>query len=144
MLSKTETVLAALKARLESIPSVTVERNSAVPETVPASGLIVLRDGDAGEPEQALGGFANTYYSHRVEIEVYVSEGDAAARDAAFDVLLQEIGVVLEADPMLGGLAFGMTYGRPDPAIEPVTGAQAFKTGVIELEIDYEAPSPLG
>lgn len=144
MPSKTETVLAALKARLESIPSVTVERNSAVPETVPASGLIVLRDGDAGEPEQALGGFANTYYSHRVEIEVYVSEGDAAARDAAFDVLLQEIGVVLEADPMLGGLAFGMTYGRPDPAIEPVTGAQAFKTGVIELEIDYEAPSPLG
>jgi hypothetical protein len=144
MLSKTETVLAALKARLESIPSVTVERNSAVPETVPASGLIVLRDGDAGEPEQALGGFANTYYSHRVEIEVYVSEGDAAARDAAFDNLLQEIGVVLEADQTLGGLAFGMTYGRPDPAIEPVTGAQAFKTGVIELEIDYEAPSPLG
>ena len=144
MPSKTETVLAALKARLESIPSVTVERNSAVPETVPASGLIVLRDGDAGEPEQALGGFANTYYSHRVEIEVYVSEGDAAARDEAFDVLLQEIGVVLEADQTLGGLAFGMTYGRPDPAIEPVTGAQAFKTGVIELEIDYEAPSPLG
>jgi hypothetical protein len=144
MLSKTETVLAALKARLESIPSVTVERNSAVPETVPASGLIVLRDGDAGEPEQALGGFANTYYSHRVEIEVYVSEGDAAARDEAFDVLLQEIGVVLEADQTLGGLAFGMTYGRPDPAIEPVTGAQAFKTGVIEVEIDYEAPSPLG
>ena len=144
MPSKTETVLAALKARLESIPSVTVERNSAVPETVPASGLIVLRDGDAGEPEQALGGFANTYYSHRVEIEVYVSEGDAAARDEAFDVLLQEIGVVLEADQTLGGLAFGMTYGRPDPAIEPVTGAQAFKTGVIEVEIDYEAPSPLG
>ena len=142
--SKAEQVLEALKARLESIPTVTVERNSAVPETVPEGGLIVLRDGDAGEPEQALGGFANTYYSHRVEIEAYVSEGDAAARDAAFDALLQEIGVVLEPDPTLGGLAFGMTYGRPEPTVEPVSGAPAFKTGVIELEIDYEAPSPLG
>ncbi|NIP87759.1 MAG: acyl-CoA transferase [Gammaproteobacteria bacterium] len=137
-------MLEALRARLGSIPSVTVQRNTAVPETVPASGLIVLRDGDAGEPEQALGGFADSYYSHRVEIEVYVSEGDVAARDAAFDALLQEIGIVLEADPTLGGLAFGMTYGRPDPTIEPASGALAFKTGVIELEIDYEAPSPLG
>jgi len=61
-----------------------------------------LRDGDPGEPEQALGGFGSTYYQHAVEIEVYVGEGDAAVRDAAFDDLLQQIGAALEIDPTLG------------------------------------------
>ena len=99
-----------------------------LPEKVPDGGLIILRDGDPGEPEQALGGFGNAYYQHAVEIEVYVEEGDAAARDAAFDALLQQIGAALEADPTLGGLAFGLTYGRPEPAIEAVAGAPAIKT----------------
>jgi hypothetical protein len=113
-------------------------------ENAPKKGVGGKRINPSNFPEQALGGFADSYYSHRVEIEVYVSEGDPTVRDAAFDALLQEIGIVLEADPTLGGLAFGMTYGRPEPTIEPVSGAPAFKTGVIELEIDYEAPSPLG
>ena len=97
------------------VPDAVVQRNSVLPERVPAGGLIILRDGDPGEPEQALGGFGNAYYQHAVEIELYVEEGDAAARDAAFDDLLQQIGVALEADPSLGDLAFGLTYGRPEP-----------------------------
>jgi hypothetical protein len=56
------------------------------------------------EPEQALGGFGNAYYQHAVEIEVYLEEGEAAARDAAFDALLQQMGIALEADPTLGDL----------------------------------------
>jgi hypothetical protein len=36
---------------------------------------------------------------------VYVEQGDAAARDAAFDLLLQQIGAALQADPTLGGIA---------------------------------------
>src|SRR5919112_1773875 len=103
--SKAEQVLEALEALLETVPGVAVERNSVLPEKVPAGGLIILRDGDPGEPEQALGGFGNVYYQHAVEVEVYVEHGDAAARDAAFDDLLQQIGVALEADPTLGGLA---------------------------------------
>ena len=90
--SKAEQVLDAMKALLETVPDAVVERNSALPEKVPAGGLIILRDGDPGEPEQALGGFGSTYYQHAVEIEVYVEEGDAALRDAAFDDLLQQIG----------------------------------------------------
>jgi hypothetical protein len=90
--SQAELVLAAIKASLETIPDAIVERNSALPEKIPAGGLIILRDGDPGEPEQALGGFGSTYYQHAIETEVYLEEGDAAARDAAFDALLQEIG----------------------------------------------------
>jgi hypothetical protein len=103
--SKAEQVLEAIKALLETVSGAAVERNSVLPEKVPAGGLIILRDDDPGDPEQALGGFGSVYYQHAVEIEVYIEEGEAAARDTAFDDLLQQIGVALEADPALGGLA---------------------------------------
>jgi hypothetical protein len=118
--SKAEQVRERIKVLLETVAGATVQRNSVLPEKIPNGGLITLRDGDPSEPEQALGGFGSTYYQHAVEIEVYLEEGDAAARDAAFDSLLQQIGVALEADPTLGGLAFGVTYGRAEPAIEAV------------------------
>jgi hypothetical protein len=103
----------------------------------------LLRDGDPGEPEQALGGFGNTYYQHGIEIEVYVEEGDAAARDAAFDALLQQIGAALETDPTLGGLVFGLTYGRPETAIEAIAGAPAIKSATLSVTVDYETSAPL-
>ena len=60
--SKTEQVLDALKALLETVPDAVVDRNSVLPEKIPDGGLIILSDGDPGEPEQALGGFGSTYY----------------------------------------------------------------------------------
>ena len=67
--SKAEQVLDALRSRLEMVPAAAVERNGVLPERIPAGGLLILRDGDPGEPEQALGGFGSTYYQHAVEIE---------------------------------------------------------------------------
>jgi hypothetical protein len=141
--SKVEQVLEALRAVLETVPGAAVERNSVLPEKVPAGGLIIVRDGDPGEPEQALGGFGNAYYQHAVEIEIYVEEGDAAARDAAFDALLQQIGTRLDADPRLGGLGFGLTYGRPEASIEAVAGAPAIKSATLSVTVDYETAAPL-
>ena len=141
--SKAEQVLDALKALLETVPEAVVERNSVLPEKIPDGGLVILRDGDPGEPEQSLGGFAGAYYQHAVEIEVYAEEGDAAARDAAFDDPLQQIGTALEADPTLGDLAFGLTYGRPEPSIEAVAGAPAIKSGTLNVTIEYETETPL-
>jgi hypothetical protein len=109
--SKAEQVLDALRTLLATVPAAAAERNSVLPEKMPDGGLVILRDGDPGEPEQALGGFGSPYYQHAVEIEIYVEEGSTAARDAAFDDLLQQIGAALESDPTLGGVAFGMTYG---------------------------------
>jgi hypothetical protein len=142
--SKAEQVLDALKTLFETVPAALVERNSVLPEKVPAGGLIILRDGDPGEPEQALGGFGNAYYQHAVEIEIYIEEGDAAARDVAFDDLLQQIGAALEADPTLGGVAFGLTYGRPEPSIEAVAGAPAIKSATLTVAVDYESATLLG
>jgi hypothetical protein len=50
--SKAEQVLEAVKALLESVPGAVVERNNVLPGKVPAGGLIILRDGDPGEPDR--------------------------------------------------------------------------------------------
>ena len=142
--SKAEQVLEAMKTLLETVSGAVVERNSALPKEVSAGGLIILRDGDPGAPEQALGGFGSAYYQHAVEIEAYVEEGDAVLRDTAFDDLLQQIGAALDADPTLGGLAFGLTYGRPEASIEAVSGAPAIKSATLIVSVDYETAAPLG
>jgi hypothetical protein len=48
-----ETILAALHARLSALPA-TVLRGDVLPERVPAEGLLILRDGEPGEPEVTL------------------------------------------------------------------------------------------
>ncbi len=143
MPSKSEQVLTALTDRLRTVPDATVERNTAVPAKIPPGGLVVLRDGDPGEPDTALGGFGGAYYSHRVEVEVHVQEADPAARDTAFDDLVVAVGTALEADPDLGGLVFGIRYGRPTTDLEPIDGAPAIKSGVIEITVEYESDAPL-
>ena len=143
-MTKTEQVLGAIKALLITVPNAKIERNTAVPERIPAGGLVVLRDGDPGVPDTALGGFGGIYYSHDVGIELYVEEGDAGARDATFDTLVQAVGTALESDPTLGGLAFGMSYSRPEIDTEAVIGAPAIKHGILTVAVEYETDSPLG
>jgi len=45
-----ETILTALHARPKSLPA-TALRGEVLPERVPPKGLMILRDGDPGEPE---------------------------------------------------------------------------------------------
>ncbi len=144
MHSKTEQALEALKGLLVTVPGAKIERNTVVPEKIPTGGLIVLRDGDPGEPDTALGGFGGVYYSHSIEVELYIEEGDATVSDAAFDTLVQSVGTILETDPTLGGLVFGMSYARPETDTEAVAGAPAIKTGTIIVTVEYETTSPLG
>jgi hypothetical protein len=114
--SKAEQILDALKALFETLPDAVVERNSVLPEKIPDGGLIILRDGDPGEPEQALGGSGN---------------------------LLQQIGAALETDLTLSGLAFRSPNGRPEAAIEAIAGAAAIKSATLTVTVDYEAEAPL-
>jgi hypothetical protein len=77
------------------------------------------------------------------ELRRHVDEGHYAARDAAFDALLQPIGVALDADPTLNGRAFGLTYGRPETSIEAVAGAPAIKAATLIVTVDYETATLL-
>ncbi len=142
--SKTESILTAMVSVLGTLSNVKVARNTAVPEQIPSGVLIIVRDGIADEPEQPLGGFGGVYCRQDVEIEIYVENGDAVLRDATFDSTLQQIGTVLDADPTLGGLAFGLTYGRPEIDIEAVIGGPAIKAGTLIVAIEFEADTPLG
>ena len=54
MSSKREQVLATLLSTLRAVPNAAVKRNEALPSSVPAGGLVILRDGDPGEPDVTL------------------------------------------------------------------------------------------
>ena len=79
-----ETILTALHTRLSALPA-TAQRGDVLPERVPIEGLLILRDGEPGEPEVTLSPLAY-HYQHRAEIEAVVQGSD---RDAAFDTLRQ-------------------------------------------------------
>lgn len=138
MPSKSEQILQVMKAVLETIPDAMVERNAAVSARIPTAGLIILRDGDPGEPDLPLGGVGGAYYSHQMVVELYVQQAAAASRDAAFDNLLVAVGEALSANPTLGGLAFGITIGQPSTEVEAVEGGPAIKTATLEPVVEYE------
>jgi hypothetical protein len=72
-----ETVLAALHARLSALPA-TALRGDVLPERLPAAGLLILRDGEPGEPEVTLSPL-RCHDLQRGEIEAVVQ---GASRDA--------------------------------------------------------------
>lgn len=143
MTSKTETILQTLFVELSSNLTTACLRNAAVPEIIPTQGLVILRDGNPGEAETALGGFGVVYYSHEVEIEIYVAEGDQGTRDTQFDQIITNIGIVLDQNPDLNGLIYGITVSRPDVSVEGITGAHAIKSGVMSVIVDYETSGAL-
>ena len=104
MLSTREQVLSALFDRLQLIVGGTVKRNEALPQTVPAGGLVILRDGEPGEPDVTLNP-RTEFYNHRAEIEVFVTQPAAGGSEVVLDALLSTIGSVLASDTTLGGLA---------------------------------------
>ncbi|KGL00044.1 hypothetical protein [Thalassobacter sp. 16PALIMAR09] len=133
-----ETILAALYARLSSSPA-TALRGEVLPERVPADGLLILRDGDPGEPEVTMSPLAY-HYQHRAEIEAVVQ---GAARDAAFDTLSASIGKALADDRTLGGLCDWIEAEAPQPVDLPVEGAASLKAAVIPVVLHYSTADPL-
>ena len=65
-----ETILAALHARLSALPATSL-RGDVLPERIPPAGLLILRDGEPGEPEVTLSPL-RYHYQHRAEIEAVV------------------------------------------------------------------------
>lgn len=139
MTSKRELVLAALHARLQALAA-PVLRCEVLPERIPASGLIILRDGKPGEPEVTLSPLTY-FYEHQAELEVVIQAG--TGRDAQFDVLTASIGAVLAADRTLGGLCDWVEAEAPEPVDLPIEGAAALKAAVIIVVLHYASPDPL-
>ena len=86
-MSKREQVLNALLARLASLQDVTVLRNETLPQKIPREGLVILRDGNVGDPEVLLSPVSFIFH-HQAEVEVLMQRTLAADTDAALDALL--------------------------------------------------------
>ena len=134
-----ETVLTALHVRLQALAA-PVLRGEVLPERIPSTGLIILRDGKPGEPEVTLSPLTY-FYEHRAELEVVIQAG--AGRDALFDVLTASIGAVLAADRTLSGFCDWVEAEAPEPVDLPIEGAAALKAAVITIVLHYAAPDPL-
>jgi hypothetical protein len=133
-----ETILTALHALLQTLPS-TALRGEILPERVPTAGLLILRDGEPGDPEVTLSPL-RYHYQHRAEIEAVVQGTD---RDAAFDTLTASVGAAIAADRTLGGLCDWVEAEAPRPVDLPVEGAAALKAAVITVVLQYLTADPL-
>jgi hypothetical protein len=140
--SKREQVLAALLAALgAAMPAgVTLLRNAVLPERVPAAGLLVLRDGDPGEPAVTLSPL-RYHYQHRAEVEAVVQS--ATGRDATFDALAAGVGAALAVDRTLGGLCDWVEAEAPRAVDLAIDGAAPVKAAVITIVLHYSTSDPL-
>jgi hypothetical protein len=134
-----ETILQMLHAVLQT-QAAPVLRGEVLPERVPAAGLLILRDGDPGEPAVTLSPL-RYHYQHRAEIEAVVQGVD---RDASLDALATGVGAVLSADRTLGGLCDWVEAEAPQPVDLAMEGAASLKAAVIPIVLHYSAADPLG
>jgi hypothetical protein len=134
-----ETVLTALHARLQPLAAL-VLRDEVLPERIPTAGLIILRDGQPGEPEVTLSPL-RYHYQHRAELEVVVQAG--TGRASAFGSLIASIGTALEADRTLGGLCDWIEPEAPASVDLPIEGAAALKAAIITVVLHSTTTGPL-
>ena len=142
MTSKREQVLSALFARLQGVPDATVRRNEALPVSVPAGGLIILRDGDPGEPDVTLNP-RTEFYSHRAEIEAFVTQAVGGGGEEELDALLSWLSLKLNIDRSLGGLAENLSWSAPETSVLAIEGAAPIFTARITVTIEYLVSDPL-
>jgi len=135
-----EVILTALADLLRSIPHVPVLRGEVLPERIPTAGLMILRDGNPGEPGVTLSPLMY-HYQHRAELEVIVQS--AASRDSLFDALTAQVGAVLAADRTLRGLCDWVEPEAPDPVDLPIEGAASLKAAVMPVVLHYSTSDPL-
>lgn len=141
-MSKREQVLQALFTRLSALPDTEVRRNISLPAKIPSSGLVVLRDGNIGEPTILLSPPC-FLYQHRAEIEVVVQQTSAADNDARLDRILEEIGRLLMVDVTLSGLIDHMHADPPEFIEQPIDGGLTIKVALIPLVLEYVSNSNL-
>ena len=142
MSSRREQVLEAVAALIEAaLPDAEVKRNLAKPERIPAGGLVIIRDGDPGEPEITLSPL--TYiYTHRIPIEIAVHQ-TPQPREQALDALLGPIGEAVAGNRTLGGLCDFVEAAAPATEDVETAGAVAGRWADLAIVAVYGTPDPL-
>jgi hypothetical protein len=142
-MSKREQVLDAVRALVAgALPSAVVKRNLAKPERIPAGGLVIVRDGEPGEPDNTLSPL--TYiYAHRVVLEVAANGRPGFTREQALDQMLGAIGSAVVANRTLGGLCEFLEAQAPAAQDVETEGAEPSRWAEVGLIATYSTPDPL-
>ena len=142
MSSRREQVLEALTLLIAAaLPAADVKRNLAKPERIPADGLVIVRDGDPGEPEITLSPL--TYiYTHRIPVEIAVHQ-TTQPREQALDVILGLIGTAVAGNRTLGGLCDFVEAAAPATEDVETAGAVAGRWADLAIVAVYGTPDPL-
>jgi hypothetical protein len=141
MPTQREIILTALADAFRTIPHVPVLRGEVLPERIPSAGLLILRDGNPGDPEVTLSPL-RYHYQQRAELEVIVqASGD---RDTRFDQLIARIGAAIAVQRTLGGLCDWVEAAAPEPVDLAVEGAASLKAAVVPIMLHYSLADPLG
>lgn len=144
MASKREQVLEAVKALVATAVAAAadVERNQAKPERVESKSLIIIRDGDPGDPEIDLSPYRKNY-SHRIPLEIAALSETPEGRFEALDALMRPIGAAVLANPTLGGLCDFLEVEAPDTGDEEAPGTEATRWADLEIVAHYATTDPL-
>jgi hypothetical protein len=107
MPSKRETVLGAVKALVvAALSGAEVKRNLAKPERIPPGGLVVIRDGEPGEPDVTLSP-VSYLYTHRIPVEIAAFESAALTREQVLDEMLAATAAYLFVHEGIGAAVAG-------------------------------------
>jgi len=146
MSSVREAALSALFDALQSLEAgevaPRVERNSVLPEKVGAGGLVILRDGDPGEPEVTLSP-PRYHFEHEARLDLVVQPVPATARTASLDTLARSVGTALAADRMLAGAVDWLEWSAPQTSDLAIDGAGAVAGALVTVTLFYVTPDPL-
>jgi hypothetical protein len=143
-MGKRETVIAAVKALIAtSLPAAEVKRNQDKPERIPPGGIVIVRDGDPGEPEYTLSPLAYTY-THRIPLDVAAFASQSLTREQALDQMLEPIGTSVAADPTFGGLCDFAECEAPDTDDLETEGARSGRWASTAVLATYTTSNPLG
>lgn len=143
MASKREQVIDAVKALIvAALPLAEVKRNLDKPERIPLGGLVIVRDGDPGEPEVLLSPLSYTY-SHRIVLELAAYAVDPLTREQALDAMLSSIGAAVMADRTLGGLCLFLETEAPSSDNLETAGAASARWAEAAIVATYTTSNPL-
>lgn len=143
MTSKREQVLDAVKALVvAALPGADVKRNLAKADRIPPGGLVIIRDGDPGEPEVMLSPLLYVY-THRIPVEVAAYETSSQPREQVLDEMLGAIGAAVAGDRTLGGLCDFIETEAPATDDIETAGARAGRWADAAIVAVYGTTDPL-
>ncbi len=142
MTSKREQALQGLFLCLQQgLPNIRVLRNEVLSTAISEGGLVVLRDGEPGDPDILLSP-PRYIYKHRAEIEVFVQKASIAQRDSEFDQLLMQIGAALNNAGTLDGVIDILSLGSPEVLTELIEGGATIKAATLPVTLEYVTENP--